>query len=203
MDSHREDQLKDLAKELELAQTTPESTFTQDELTDIAMALSEAISTASHVAKEHKILNSLSFKKIEARQRKVMIANSETFDWIFRPTSRTMVPRCGTVRFPEWLRSGDAVFWVSGKAGSGKSTLMKYLKSDPDTDSNLWAWANGSKLVTASYFFWNAGTDMQKSQEGLLQSLLHEVLRKCPELTQIVCPTRWDWTDADFIHDGS
>ena len=78
---------------------------------------------------------------------------------------------------------------------------MKYLKPDPDTDSNLWA--NGSKLVTASHFFWNAGTDMQKSQEGLLQSLLHEVLRKCPELTQIVCPTRWDWTDADFIHDGS
>ena len=57
------------------------------------------------------------------------------------------------------------MFWVSGKAGSGKSTLMKYLKSDPDTESNLWAWANGPKLVTASYFFWNAGTDMQKSQE--------------------------------------
>ena len=44
----------DLAKELELAQTTPKSTFTQDELTDIAKTLSDAISTASHVAKEHK-----------------------------------------------------------------------------------------------------------------------------------------------------
>lgn len=53
---------------------------------------------------------------------------------------------------------------------------MKYLISHPDTDGNLQSWANGARLVTASYFFWNAGTDMEKSQEGLLQSLLHEVL---------------------------
>lgn len=27
----------------------------------------------------------------------------------------------------EWLESGSGVYWISGKAGSGKSTLMKHL----------------------------------------------------------------------------
>ncbi|KAK3382493.1 hypothetical protein B0T24DRAFT_661196 [Lasiosphaeria ovina] len=38
------------------------------------------------------------------------------------------------------------------------------------------------KLVLAKFYFWNSGTRLQKSQEGLLQSLLFEILRQCPEL---------------------
>lgn len=39
---------------------------------------------------------------------------------------------------------------------------------------------------------------MQKSQEGLLQSLLYEVLRQCPKLLSQVCFSRW----LDFGHYG-
>ena len=202
VDSDRKAQLENLTNEVKLARQDSRSTFTQADLDDIAVALSNVTTTASEVEKEYRILDSLWFRTLKVRQRKITTAYSETFDWIFMPTSRTSVPRCGTVRFPEWLRSGDGVFWVSGKAGSGKSTLMKYLISHPDTDKNLQAWANGHKLVTASYFFWNAGTEMEKSQEGLLQSLLHEVLRKCPKLTEIVCPARWDWINRDFVNNG-
>ena len=201
-DSDRKQQLEDLTEELKLARQTPRSAFTQADLDGIATALSKVTTTASEVEKEYRILSSLWFRTLKARQRKVTTAYSETFDWIFTPTSRTSIPRCGTVRFPEWLRSGDRVFWASGKAGSGKSTLMKYLISHPDTDRNLQSWANGARLVTASYFFWNAGTDMEKSQEGLLQSLLHEILRKCPQLTKVVCPKRWDWGARDFVNNG-
>jgi hypothetical protein len=47
-----------------------------------------------------------------------------------------------------------------------------------------------SRLVTARYFFWNAGSRLQKSQEGLLRSLLFDVLRQCPELVPHVLRTR-------------
>lgn len=32
---------------------------------------------------------------------------------------------------------------------------------------------------------------MQKSQQGLLQSLLREIYGQCPELVPITCPSRW------------
>jgi len=84
------------------------------------------------------------------------------------------------------------MFWVSGKAGSGKSTLIKFLYDNPRTISELKQWSKDTDLVTAGFFFWNSGTEMQKSVEGLLQSLLHEVLRKYPALMPLVVPSRWE-----------
>ena len=59
---------------------------------------------------------------------------------------------------------------------------MKYICEHERTLSALRTWARSEKLVTANYFFWNAGLPMQKSQKGLLQSLLYQVLRSCPDL---------------------
>ncbi len=47
-----------------------------------------------------------------------------------------------------------------------------------------------AKLVTSKYFFWNTGSALQRSQEGLLRSLLFEVLRQCPEMISHVRRTR-------------
>lgn len=203
VDSDRKDQLEHLAEDLRSIEPKGRSTFSEDEVNSIVTALAEATVTISDVAKEHKILDSLWFQTLKARQRKVTTAYDKTFDWIFTPTSQTSVPKCSTIAFPVWLKSGTGIFWIAGKAGSGKSTLMKYLISHQATESNLLAWANGAKFATASFFFWNAGNHMQKSQEGLLQSLLYEVLRKCPELVQVVCPNRWDWADRDFAMNGT
>ncbi|OCL01222.1 hypothetical protein AOQ84DRAFT_221068, partial [Glonium stellatum] len=49
------------------------------------------------------------------------------------------------------------------------------------------AGAELQKLVTGSYFFWNSGYSMQKSQTGLLQSLLYQVLSACPDLILETC----------------
>jgi hypothetical protein len=43
--------------------------------------------------------------------------------------------------FIEWLASGDGIFHISGKLGSGKSTLMKYLYKHPRTRRELAKWA--------------------------------------------------------------
>jgi hypothetical protein len=52
-------------------------------------------------------------------------------------------------------------------------------------------------LVTASFYFWNAGTHMQKSQQGLLQSLLFQIISACPGLAAELCPERWSSQKAN------
>lgn len=88
-DSDRKQQLEDLTEELKLARQNPRSAFTQADLDGIATALSKVTTTASEVEKEYRILSSLWFRTLKGRQRKVTTAYSETFDWIFTPTSRT------------------------------------------------------------------------------------------------------------------
>ncbi|RSL77245.1 hypothetical protein CEP51_009228 [Fusarium floridanum] len=67
-------------------------------------------------------------------------------------------------------------------AGSGKSTLMKYAFDHPHTTARLRKWAGPLDLCCASHFFWNQGFPLEKSQEGLLQSLLYQILRQVPSL---------------------
>jgi hypothetical protein len=54
-------------------------------------------------------------------------------------------------------------------------------------------WAGGSRIITANYFFWNSGIPLQMSKEGLLRSLLFQILRQSPELIQTVSPGRWEF----------
>lgn len=84
----------------------------------------------------------------------------------------------------------SAQFWVSGKAGSGKSTLLKFLFEHPKTTSILTEWATGSKVVLSRHFFWSAGTDLQKSQVGLMRALCYDVFCACPDILAKVCEQR-------------
>lgn len=43
--------------------------------------------------------------------------------------------------FLHWLSSGNGIFHISGKLGSGKSTLMKFLCGHPRTTAELQRWA--------------------------------------------------------------
>lgn len=67
---------------------------------------------------------------------------------------------------------------------------MKYICNHQTTLDILRHWAGNAELFTASFFFWNSGFPMQKSQVGLLQSLLYQVLRACPALILEVCPLK-------------
>jgi hypothetical protein len=67
---------------------------------------------------------------------------------------------------------------------------MKYIRDHETTLETLHRWAGTERLFTASFFFWNSGYPMQKSQVGLLQSLLYQVLRACPTLIMQLCPSK-------------
>ena len=141
-------------------------------------------------AKELKIVESLRYAEISEREERIPSAHPQTFDWVFAevlPNSRGQPP----VSLVHWLRESNGTYWISGRAGSGKSTLMKYLYHHEKTLTALKTWAGEKKLVTARFFFWHAGTDMQKSQKGLLQTLLFHILKECPQMVPSVCPLRW------------
>lgn len=52
-------------------------------------------------------------------------------------------------------------------------------------------WAQPYKAIIISHYFWIAGTSLQKSQQGLLQNLLYEIFRQCPDLIKTTCTERW------------
>lgn len=135
------------------------------------------------------VLGSLRYDQMKTRYGAVEAAYQCTFDWIFADFSghNPIKPS-----FKEWLIGGKGMYWVAGRAGSGKSTLMKYLCNHPKTRLILQRWAGSKSLVMASHFFWISGSRMQKSQEGLLSSLLNDIFTRCPDLIPTVAPSRWE-----------
>ncbi|KAH7145540.1 hypothetical protein B0J13DRAFT_607193 [Dactylonectria estremocensis] len=92
--------------------------------------------------------------------------------------------------FVEWLENGSGVFYISGKAGSGKSTLMKCLAENPLTLQRLNDWASQSQkdIILVKFYFWSSGTKLQRSIEGLYRGILWEMLRICPALIRDIFP---------------
>jgi hypothetical protein len=115
-----------------------------------------------------RVLGCLNFRKMTDRFDEVPSAHNETFGWVFRDPAESDKP---WGNFTEWLECGSGCYWICGKAGSGKSTLMKYIHENEATYVALKRWAGTATLVTASFFFWNIGSPLQKSQPGLIRSL--------------------------------
>lgn len=89
-----------------------------------------------------------------------------------------------------WLASGQGILHVSGNAGSGKSTLMKFIGQHERTTRELEAWAGAKQLLVNQFYFWAAGTESQQSMLGLYSSLLFQTLSQCPELIEKVFPNQ-------------
>ncbi|KAF4816665.1 Vegetative incompatibility protein HET-E-1 [Colletotrichum siamense] len=128
------------------------------------------------------ILESLHFAQIKERQNEIPKAHKNTFKWIFNDN--------GPGNFANWLRESSGIFWITGKPGSGKSTLMKFISGHETTKDLATTWASPKPLLLASHFFWFGGSKLQKSQEGLLRTLLFQILSNTPQLIREVFPDR-------------
>ncbi|KAI4604585.1 hypothetical protein J4E80_011027 [Alternaria sp. BMP 0032] len=131
-----------------------------------------------------RVLAALQYRGLQSRFSDTAIAHHDTYEWIFKAPEEAR----RWSDFAEWLRSGNSLYWISGKAGSGKSTLMKYICSNPETTQLLEFWRDGSTLLQARFFFWAAGHTLQSSHEGLLRGLLYTLLAQCPRLIPSVFP---------------
>jgi hypothetical protein len=148
-----------------------------------------------------RILSCLYFRQITDRFEEIAAAHKQTFNWIFVDAATEGRPWDS---FTRWLETGSGCYWISGKAGSGKSTLMKYIQSHQRTREALSIWAGSdSELVTASYFFWSLGSGLQKTQPGLLRSLMFDVLEKhqdlIPTLFPGLCRTAFAATETPML----
>jgi len=95
-----------------------------------------------------------------------------------------IIPRPNNIG--DWLRSGAGTYWLSGKPGSGKSALMKYIIEDERTMNYLRTWAGNYRLVLPIFFFWKPGRPDQKSLNGFLRSLIYHILVEVPQLLATV-----------------
>ncbi|PPJ56177.1 hypothetical protein CBER1_09081 [Cercospora berteroae] len=114
-------------------------------------------------------------------------------------------------KYLEWNRNGG-LLWIKGRPGTGKSTLMEYLRkaTPPDAGGD-----GGGETLVISFFFHRRGHELQKTPLGLFRSLLHQILRRDQDiLSHLVNNTsfearcraegepgkgkRWDWTVPDL-----
>ena len=155
--------------------------------------------------------HSLDFPQRDHRYKKICKAHQATFNWLFERDNNKAQP---WANFVEWLAaqgSAERLYWVAGKAGSGKSTLMRYIVDDARTQDILRQWAGSKDLAIASCFFWNPGKEkLQKSLEGLLRTLLRELLVQIPAIAHAINQWRWQsyeigatqlppWTQTELL----
>ena len=117
-----------------------------------------------------KLLESLSFKRMDARLQNIATALPRTCKWLFHHK-----------HFLSWSNEGqhdehNGFLWIKGKPGCGKSTIMK--------SALAWAEKNwGENLTIVSYFFNARAPDsLEKSSFGLYRSLTHQILSAVEQL---------------------
>ena len=127
-----------------------------------------------------RLLESLWFTEILSREETIAEAHRETFEWVFDKSGKAILP---WDNFNAWLENGEGIYWINGKAGSGKSTLMNFLCQDERTREALTMWSGTKDLFMPKFFFWSSGSKIQRSLEGLLRSLLWQILSEFSDLT--------------------
>ena len=141
---------------------------------------------------EEVIISSLSFPTIEDRETVIPSAYESTYQWIFQTNPDHVDSESKWDSFSQWLSNESSpLYWITGKPGSGKSTLMKFIINHPQFRTHLQTWPGKLPIVSAAFYFWSGGTEMQKSQKGFLRTLLYQCLKQEPSLVPIVCPKRW------------
>lgn len=147
----------------------------------------------SHILKVMKpkileCLKTLAYLDMNQRRRNIKVPFSNTYQWIQK-----------NPKYQAWRRRLNGFLWIRGKPGSGKSTIMSYIERNKD-----WK-AHGENIITAFHFFSGKGGRVQKTEIGLLRSLLFQILSVVPpqlrRFTEIYAENRVCRNDLDFEWD--
>ncbi|KAJ3522886.1 hypothetical protein NM208_g12674 [Fusarium decemcellulare] len=178
-------------------------------LSDATTAASIQLSKERRWNLQHKFIQKLHYDTMQERESIIEEAHEGTFHWVFGDQQSEYTSASS---FKSWLESDEQLYWITGKAGSGKSTLMRFIsrpvpptadqvdhetkllgKTRPRCETYLQRWAGSEqKLVIASFYFWAIGQKPQTSQKGLFCTLLYQLLKACPEVIPMIAPSRWE-----------
>jgi hypothetical protein len=122
------------------------------------------------------------------RRDRIDSSYDKTFEWIWTKTAN---------RFVEWLGSWDAcleacenAYWISGVAGAGKSTLMKYVLEAERLKDYLPSQPQRPSIVCNYFFCELTGqkAEYENKMSGFLHSFLDQLLGKSPKLLPWIWP---------------
>jgi hypothetical protein len=167
-----------------IVRDAPHTVRPQLELQGVKAYIDSLMSLVATIPLENRILDNVYFTSMHDREDSIHDADIGTLGWLLLDEQLTLNDN-GSDRgtyddeqrkksfkeeqekraaarssFLAWLRTDNGIYHISGKAGSGKSTLMKYLSNHNRTDAELMKWAGDKKLAFARFFFWKAGDDL-------------------------------------------
>ena len=100
-------------------------------------------------SKQAALLSFLHDPGSKRRYKEVSRAHHGSFEWLFSEQHEGKA-----LGFRDWLQGDSNLFWITGKPGSGNSTLMKYICEHSSTSHHLNIWGEGKPPIMATYFFW-------------------------------------------------
>jgi len=137
-----------------------------------------------------QLIESLSFDGMWQRHENIVAAYPGTCEWILSDRDPNIDGQSSgqnpqdhdNPEFGEWLESDENYFWIRGVAGSGKSTLVSFITThEADIKTRLRRWADDEHVIFASFFFWRHGKFLQKSINGMMRTLLVQILQQAPQ----------------------
>jgi ankyrin repeat protein len=142
--------------------------------------------SAEHVEEERRktFMEALAFRRMDFRAMAVEHAYATTCQWIFKEEAFLRW------RDPAFRDRNRGLFWIRGKPGSGKSTLMKCILEHIRREQRA--------CTVASFFFNARGEALERTTEGCYRTLLHQLLEQVPRLFKSLrLPAVWnkgqDW----------
>ena len=140
------------------------------------------------------ILKLLNNPEARSRLQEIDPTFTDTYAWVFDEK----------LGYRAWLQGWNTspVYWISGKPGSGKSTLMKYTLTHEATPRYLHENNQDAWLLTG-YFFHDRGTTMQKSMKGFLCELLYQIMKRRRDYLALVQPILRDLGPEGMMNDSA
>ncbi|KAI0440333.1 hypothetical protein F4803DRAFT_527621 [Xylaria telfairii] len=149
-----------------------------------------------------RILYTLRFPEMNARENEIWEASEETTRWIFDEKNSDEETAVAHHQFSQWLKEEHPVFWIVGKPGSGKSSLMKFLVLNAHTRDCLSKWR--PDVTIYRYFFIETGRHpLQREFRGCLRALLHQILNSKPHILDSLLMEGFDLAAKYSDHDWS
>ncbi|KAI1062783.1 hypothetical protein LB506_006448 [Fusarium annulatum] len=169
-----------------------------------------------------RLLYSFYYPDMNHRRNDIHSSHTSTFSWIFdkelyrghkefslsEQKSDACAQKLVSSNFVRWLQSTRDWYWVSGRPGTGKSVLMKFIISHEQTMDSLQQWQPGAQLLV--HFFWKVGSAMQSSFKGFLCSIIYQMfsldrdyatsgLKQQPDWSRKTGPSDWDNGDLQSV----
>lgn len=115
-----------------------------------------------------RLLSTLFFPEMNERENSIEGASNDIVHDVFEKSE-----------IPDWLQSDTSLFWINGKAGSGKSTLVKCLIRHHQTIDYLQTWQAPVRIFR--FFFYELGrSPLQRNALGCVRTLLYQLLSEDP-----------------------